>query len=337
MSEKVLLTGGAGYIGAHTYVALHGAGFIPVIVDNFDNADRDTPARLAQVVGARVACVEADLRDAAAMETLFAEHGFGSVIHFAAKKAVGESVANPQAYFDNNTGGLLGLLKAMENHDVRRIVFSSSATVYGDSKVQPIPEDAPLSATNPYGYTKLMGEQILGQMAVAHPDWAIGILRYFNPAGVHGSGLLYQSPRTKDTPPENLMPRLLEVATGARDKLMVFGSDYDTPDGTGVRDYIHISDLARGHVLSLQKLIETGAGHTVNLGTGRGYSVLEMIAEFARAAGRDVPYALADRRPGDVATCYADVTQARAVLGFEAELGLPEMCRDSCREIADLV
>jgi UDP-glucose 4-epimerase len=221
----------------------------------------------------------------------------------------------------------------MERHGVGRLVFSSSATVYGDSAVQPIPEEAPLSATNPYGLTKLMGEQMLGHMALAHPDWAIGILRYFNPAGVHRSGLLYQAPRSRDVPPENLMPRLLQVATGRLERLMVFGDDYDTPDGTGVRDYIHVQDLARGHVLSLLALLADGVGHTVNLGTGRGYSVLEMIAEFQRACGRPVPYQIAPRRAGDVAECYADPTRARTLLGFEAELGLAEMCRDSCLEL----
>lgn len=334
MSATILLTGGAGYIGAHTCVTLAEAGHRPVILDNFDNADRDTPERIARILGRPVPVIEADLRDAAALDRAFSEYRFDAVIHFAAKKAVGESVAEPRLYFDNNTGGLLALLKAMETHGVGRIVFSSSATVYGDCPVQPIPEDAPLVATNPYGLTKLMGEQILGHMGVAHPDWAIGILRYFNPAGVHPSGLLAQSPRSKQTPPENLMPRLLEVATGKREKLMVYGGDYDTPDGTGVRDYIHIDDLCRGHLLSLEKLLETGQGHTVNLGTGRGYSVLEMIAAFARASGREIPHEITDRRPGDVGTCYADVSRARALLGFEARLGLDEMCRDSCLELA---
>jgi UDP-glucose 4-epimerase len=332
MAQKILLTGGAGYIGAHTFVALHAAGYHLVILDNFSNADADTPARLAQLTGGKVDCHDCDLLDTAALDGVFAQHDFAAVVHFAAKKAVGESVAKPQMYFNNNTGGLINLLGAMETHGVGRIVFSSSATVYGDAKQQPIKETASLGATNPYGLTKLMGEQMLGQMLVAHPDWAIGILRYFNPAGVHPSGLLYQSPKSGDQPPENLMPRLLEVAVGKRDHLMVFGTDYDTPDGTGVRDYIHITDLCRGHVLSLDALIKTGQSHTVNLGTGQGYSVLDMIGEFAKACGRDVPYEMAPRRPGDVGTCYADVSLARDVLGFEAELGLAEMCRDSWRE-----
>ncbi|WP_069301074.1 UDP-glucose 4-epimerase GalE [Neptunicoccus sediminis] len=332
MTQKILLTGGAGYIGAHTFVALHEAGYHPVILDNFANADQDTPARLAQLTGRKVDCHDCDLMDKAALDAVFEKHDFEAVIHFAALKAVGESVAKPQMYFDNNTGGLINLMGSMEKHDVKRIVFSSSATVYGDAEEQPIPETAPLGATNPYGLTKLMGEMMLGQMQVAHPDWTIGILRYFNPAGVHPSGLLYQSPKSGNNPPENLMPRLLEVAVGTRPHLMVFGNDYDTPDGTGVRDYIHITDLCRGHVLSLDALIRTNESHTVNLGTGTGYSVLDMIREFAKACGREVPYEMADRRPGDVGTCYADVTLAREVLEFEAELGLAEMCIDSWRE-----
>jgi len=329
MTQKILLTGGAGYIGAHTYVALSKAGFTPVILDNFTNADRDTPARLAQLTGKGCLCHDCDLLDQPALDAVFKEHNFAAVVHFAAYKAVGDSVARPQAYFQNNMGGLINLLGAMENNAVTRIVFSSSATVYGDCPIQPIPETAPLSATNPYGLSKLVGEQMLGQMQVAHPDWAISILRYFNPVGLHKSGLLRLSPEITTQPPENLMPRLIEVAQGSRKQLSVFGNDYDTTDGTGERDYIHVEDLARGHVLALQRLIETDDSHTVNLGTGQGYSVLEMIAAFARACGRDIPYVLTDRRAGDVARCFADVTHAKAVLGFETEFGLDEMCADS--------
>ncbi|MBV1863455.1 MAG: UDP-glucose 4-epimerase GalE [Rhodobacteraceae bacterium] len=329
MTQKILLTGGAGYIGAHTYVALSKAGFEPVILDNFSNADRDTPARLAQLTGKACLCHDCDLLDSDGLDAVFAAHDFAATVHFAAYKAVGDSVARPQAYFNNNMGGLINLLGAMERHDLGRIVFSSSATVYGDCDQQPIPETAPLSATNPYGLSKLVGEQMLGQMQVAHPDWAISILRYFNPVGLHKSGLLRLSPEETTQPPENLMPRLIEVAKGTRKQLSVFGDDYDTPDGTGLRDYIHVEDLARGHVLALQALITTDESHTVNLGTGQGYSVLEMIAAFAAACGRDIPYTIAPRRAGDVARCYADVSHAKAVLGFETEFGLNEMCADS--------
>ncbi len=329
MTDKILLTGGAGYIGAHTYVALAKAGFTPVILDNFSNADHDTPARLAQLTGKACLCHECDLLDQKALDDVFKAHDFAAVVHFAAYKAVGDSVARPQAYFNNNMGGLINLLGAMENHGVTRIVFSSSATVYGDSPVQPIPETAPLSATNPYGLSKLVGEQMLGQMQVAHPEWAISILRYFNPVGLHKSGLLRLSPENTTQPPENLMPRLLEVAHGTRKQLSVFGNDYDTPDGTGMRDYIHVEDLARGHVLALEALINTDQSHTVNLGTGRGYSVLEMIEAFAKACGRPIPYEMVPRRAGDVARCYADVTHAKEVLGFETKYGLAEMCADS--------
>lgn len=326
MGETVLLTGGAGYIGAHTFVALRAAGYDPVILDNFSNADRDVTARLSQVTGGPVPCEEADILDRAALDRVFETHRPAAVVHFAAKKAVGQSVREPFLYFENNSGGLLSVVGAMRDHGVKTIVFSSSATVYGTPEALPIPETAPLSFTNPYGFTKLMGEQMLTQIAAAEPGWAVGILRYFNPAGAHGSGLLRQAPKNTDQPPENLMPRLLEVAHGTRPHLQVFGDDWDTPDGTGVRDYIHIEDLCRGHVLSLGKMLETGQGHTVNLGTGEGYSVLQMIAAFAEASGLDIPYRIAPRRPGDIGACWADVRRAQELLGFEARFGLAEMC-----------
>ncbi|MEM7438839.1 MAG: UDP-glucose 4-epimerase GalE [Pseudomonadota bacterium] len=329
MSSRVLLTGGAGYIGAHTYVALLDAGFLPVILDNFHNADRDTPDRLARITGQAVRVVEADLLDKSALATAFDNYQFDAVVHFAAKKAVGQSVREPLDYIENNCVGLVNLLKAMEVSGTGVMVFSSSATVYGAPEVLPIPETAPLSFANPYGFTKLMGEQILDQIARVHPDWAIGVLRYFNPAGAHDSGLLRQSPRNWSHPPENLMPRLLDAAHGRIEHLSVYGDDYDTPDGTGVRDYIHITDLARGHVLSLQSLLSGQGGHVANLGTGQGYSVLDMIKTYESVTNQKVPYKIEPRRTGDIAICYADVSRARGILGFEAEHGLADMCRSS--------
>lgn len=328
MKPYVLLTGGAGYIGAHTYVALHEAGYQPVILDNFSNADHDTTARLAQLTGGHVACIEGDLTQKSDLDAAFKRYDFAAVIHFAAYKAVGQSMLYPLSYLENNLVGLINLLGAMRDHGTGVIVFSSSATVYGTPETLPIPETAALSYTNTYGYTKLAGEQILAQTASVEPDWAVGILRYFNPAGAHPSGMLRQSPRETTQRPENLMPRLLEVAHGTREKLMVFGDDWDTPDGTGVRDYIHIQDLARGHVLSLDKLLETRQSHTVNLGTGTGYSVLDMIKTFEAACGRPIPYEIAMRRAGDIGSCYADVRLAKELLGFEAAFGLEDMCKD---------
>ncbi|MEL6960939.1 MAG: UDP-glucose 4-epimerase GalE, partial [Pseudomonadota bacterium] len=276
---KVLLTGGAGYIGSHTYLALVDAGFEVVIFDNFSNAKQDVPARLQDISGGLVQVFEGDVRSPDDLAAVFAGHQFDGVVHFAALKAVGESVSKPIDYMQTNVGGLLNLLAAMEREEVRRIVFSSSATVYGDTNIQPIPEDHPRTHTSPYAYTKIAGEQILEQLP---DDWAVGILRYFNPVGAHRSALIGEDP---EDIPNNLVPYIAKVATGELERLSVFGDDYDTPDGTGVRDYIHVEDLAHGHVLSLKALIESDEGHTVNLGTGGGSSVLDVVRAYSQACG----------------------------------------------------
>ncbi|PVA07795.1 UDP-glucose 4-epimerase GalE [Thalassorhabdomicrobium marinisediminis] len=320
---KILLTGGAGYIGSHTYLALLEAGFEVVVFDNFSNAKPDVPDRLQQIAGQAVHLVRGDVLDRAALDAVFADHQIDGVVHFAAKKAVGESVAQPIDYMHTNIGGLLTLLAAMEEAGVRRLVFSSSATVYGDTEVQPIPEDHPRTYTSPYAYTKIAGEQILEQLPA---PWAIGILRYFNPVGAHRSALIGEDPADI---PNNLVPYIAKVATGELSELGVFGDDYNTPDGTGVRDYIHVEDLARGHVLSLQALLDSGKGHTVNLGTGEGSSVLEVVAAYSDACGRALPYRIQPRRDGDVAVLTARPEKARELLGFEATRSLSDMCRSS--------
>ena len=326
MSQRVLLTGGAGYIGSHTYVALIDAGYEVLILDNFGNASRQVPSRLKAVTGADVQVIEADVLDRAALDRIFAEHAIDAVIHFAAYKSVGESVRNPLAYMQNNVGGLVTLMQAMDAADIRRLVFSSSATVYGEAEQLPTPETAPLGYGNPYGHSKLICEQIIEETVAADPRWAVGVLRYFNPVGAHPSGLIGEDPSGV---PDNLMPYVAKVAAGDLPMLSVFGDDYPTPDGTGVRDYIHVSDLAQGHVLSLKALERDGTGHVVNLGTGRGYSVLELIAAYARASNQHIPYKIAPRRPGDAASSYADPSLARTVLGFEAKYDLHDMCRTS--------
>ncbi|MGB1234108.1 MAG: UDP-glucose 4-epimerase GalE [Planktomarina sp.] len=326
MAQKILLTGGAGYIGSHTYCALAAAGFDVVMVDNFTNAQKSVLARLGQITGVNdVICYEGSVLDRPLLDRIFTEHDIDAVVHFAALKAVGESTEKPIDYFETNVSGLLNLLQAMQAADVMRLVFSSSATVYGEPNIVPTPESAPRQYQNPYGFTKIMGEQILEQAAAAHP-WAFGILRYFNPVGAHPSGLIGEDPSDI---PNNLMPFIAKVATGELKELGVFGDDYDTRDGTGERDYIHVMDLARGHVLSLQKLLETNEGHLVNLGTGRAYSVLDMNAAYSKAVGRDLPYAIAPRRAGDVPIYQADVTHARDILGFQTEFGLDAMCASS--------
>ena len=326
MAKRVLLTGGAGYIGSHTYVALVEAGFDVVILDNFANASREVPARLGGITGKPVRVVEADVRDKARLEELFNETQFDAVVHFAALKSVGDSCRDPLSYFDCNIGGLVSLLQAMEVAGPRHMVFSSSASVYGAARQLPLMETSELNAINPYGHTKLVGEQILQQASTADTAWKFGVLRYFNPVGAHPSGLIGEDPNGV---PANLMPYIADVARGKRAEVQVFGNDYETPDGTGVRDYIHVCDLARGHVLSLEALFRGTLGHTVNLGTGRGYSVLEMIRAYAEASGQDIPHRFAPRRDGDPAASYADVTAAREILGFEAKLGLDDMCASS--------
>lgn len=326
MPKRILLTGGAGYIGSHTYVALIEAGYQVVIFDNFCNARRNVPDRLAQITGQPVVCIEGDVRSSETLSQVFADHSIDAVVHFAALKAVGESVDKPLDYFDVNMGGLTTLLKTMEAAGCRKLVFSSSATVYGIPDETPTPETAEFRAMSPYGQTKILGEQMLGWLSQSNPEWAVGILRYFNPAGAHGSALIGEDPR--DTP-NNLMPYIARVATGDLAQVSVFGNDYETPDGTGVRDYIHVDDLARGHVLSLDRLFDSGTGHLVNLGTGRGYSVLEVIAAYKRASNRDLPFVIADRRPGDVPIYVAKADKAAEVLGFATQKSLDEMCASS--------
>lgn len=324
----ILLTGGAGYIGSHTWVELVAAGFKPVILDNYYNAKPEVLKRLETITGQAVEFVEADIRDRAALDAVFAKWQFSAVVHFAGLKAVGESVAKPLMYYDNNVAGTLTLLEAMQAAGVKKLVFSSSATVYGDPHTVPIREDFPLSATNPYGRSKLMIEDMLRDLYKADNGWDIALLRYFNPVGAHESGLIGEDPQGI---PNNLMPFVAQVAVGKREQLSVFGNDYPTPDGTGVRDYIHVVDLARGHVKALQKLAGKTGLLTVNLGTGQGYSVLEMVAAFSQASGRPVPYQIVVRRPGDIAACYADPAYALEVLGWRAEKTLADMCADGWR------
>ena len=324
----VLLTGATGYIGSHTWLALHKAGYRVLGVDNFANSSPQVLDRLAGLLGEAPAFEEADVNDTAAMERIIAAHGAQAVVHFAAHKAVGESAEQPLEYFRNNLGGLISVGQAMAAQDVFSLVFSSSATVYGQPETLPIREDSALSATNPYGLTKLMGEQVLRELERCDSRWKIAYLRYFNPVGAHPSGLIGEDPRGI---PNNLMPYVAQVAVGKRPFLQVYGNDYDTPDGTGVRDYIHVVDLAAGHVAAVRHLLERKQSLTVNLGTGQGYSVLEVIRAFERASGRAVPFKSVARRPGDVASCYADPTLARELLGWQAELGLDAMCADSWR------
>ena len=328
---SILLTGGAGYIGSHTFVALHEAGFSPVILDDFSNSHPAVLDRLERITKVRPVLEKGDVRDLAFVETVLRRHRPAGVVHFAGSKAVGESVAQPLKYFDNNIGGAISLLRAMETlrGELRpTLVFSSSATVYGDPATVPITEDFPRSHTNPYGHTKLVIEDMLLALQRAQPEWRIAILRYFNPVGAHPSGLIGEDPAGI---PNNLMPFVTQVAVGLRAHLNVFGGDYPTPDGTGVRDYIHVDDLAAGHVAALQALFARQESFTVNLGTGRGYSVLQVVRAFEQASGRKIPYEIVARRPGDVAQCYADPSLARRLLGWEARKGIEEMCVDSWR------
>ena len=324
----ILLTGAAGYIASHTWLALLDAGYDVVGIDDFSNSSPEVLNRLARLAGERPDFRRANVCDAAALDRVFAQRPIDAVVHFAAFKAVGASAAQPLAYYANNVGGLLALCQAMQSHDCRRFVFSSSATVYGQAETLPLSDAAPLAATSPYGQTKLVGEQILRDLGAADAGWRTACLRYFNPVGAHASGLIGEDPRGA---PNNLMPYVAQVAAGRRPKLQVFGADYDTPDGTGVRDYLHVVDLADGHVAALRHLLEGGASLTVNLGTGRGYSVLELVRAYEQASGRGVPYEVVARRPGDVASCYADPTLARLTLGWQARQGLARMCEDSWR------
>ena len=324
----ILVTGGAGFIGSHTAVELLGSGYDVVIVDNLVNSKREAVRRIEEISGRSVAFYEADACDAAAMGEVFDKHPIDASIHFAALKAVGESVAKPIDYYRNNIDSLLTVLDTMRARNVKRFVFSSSATVYGVPERSPIDESFPLSATNPYGQSKLIAEQILRDVERADAEWRIATLRYFNPVGAHESGRIGEDPAGI---PNNLMPYVAQVAVGKLDKLRVFGSDYDTPDGTGVRDYIHVVDLARGHIAALDALKTRDASLTVNLGTGRGYSVLEVVKAFEAASGRNVPYELVARRPGDVAQCFASTQAAKEILGWRAEHGIERMCADHWR------
>lgn len=326
---KVLVTGGAGYIGSHTCVEMIEAGMEPVVVDNLSNSKEEALRRVERITGRALTFYRADIRDKAALRDILARHPVQAVVHFAGLKAVGESVAQPLRYYDNNVAGTVTLCEAMLEAGVKRIVFSSSATVYGDPHAVPIREDFPVGATtNPYGRSKFMIEEILRDLHVSDPEWRIALLRYFNPVGAHESGLIGEDPNDI---PNNLMPYIAQVAVGRRPYLNVFGNDYPTPDGTGVRDYIHVVDLARGHVAALRYLDAHDGVVTVNLGTGRGYSVLDMVKAFSAASGREVPYRIAARRPGDVACCYADPTLAEQLFGWRAELGVEAMCADTWR------
>ena len=328
MTATILLTGATGYIGSHTWLALQAAGFSVVGIDDFSNSSPEVLNRLQRLSGKAPVFERVNVCDGGALARVFDAHRVDAVVHFAAFKAVGESTKNPLAYYANNIGGLVTLAQTMQTHGCRILVFSSSATVYGTPERLPIREDAALSAVNPYGATKLMGENILHDVERSDPSWSVAYLRYFNPVGAHESGLIGEDPKGL---PNNLMPYVARVAGGRLEKLKIFGNDYDTPDGTGVRDYIHVVDLAEGHAAALRYLFERGRSLTVNLGTGRGYSVLELIRSYESASGRKVPYEFAARRPGDVAACYADASLAQRTLGWKAVRDLSEMCADSWR------
>jgi len=328
MSGTILVTGGAGYIGSHCCVELIDAGYEVVVLDNLSNSSRESLRRVEEITGKSLAFEEVDLLDEAGTRRVVGGHDFEAVIHFAGLKAVGESVSIPLRYYHNNLTGTLNLLESMSECGLKRLVFSSSATVYGDPASLPIREDFPTSATNPYGRTKLMIEEIMRDLALSDPAWKVVLLRYFNPVGAHASGRIGEDPRGI---PNNLMPYVMQVAVGRREKLGVFGDDYDTKDGTGVRDYIHVVDLVLGHLAALRKLDDVDGCVAVNLGTGSGYSVLEMVAAAERASGKAIPYEVQARRPGDIASCYADPSLAAEMLGWRAERGLDEMVADAWR------
>ncbi len=330
----ILVTGGMGYIGSHTCVELLNAGYEVVILDNLYNSNAEVLSRIEQITGKQPAFVKADLLDYDATNRVFEDYSIDSVIHFAGYKAVGESVEKPIEYYHNNLTGTLHLCDCMRKHGVKKMVFSSSATVYGDPAFVPITEACPTGGvTNPYGQTKFMIEQILQDLYVSDPTWEIILLRYFNPIGAHASGLMGEDPKGI---PNNLLPFVAQVAIGKRERVSVFGDDYDTPDGTGVRDYIHVVDLAKGHVKAIEKFVAMDADGKIgvkiyNLGTGQGYSVLDIIRAFSQACGREIPYVVTDRRAGDIATCYADPTKAYEELAWKAELSIDRMCEDSWR------
>ncbi len=322
MDKNILVTGGAGYIGTHTEVELLNRGYNVIAFDNMVNSCEESIKRVEKITGKKIRFYNADMRDAAAMEKIFSENKIDSVIHFAGLKAVGESVRKPLEYYDNNIYGTLVLLETMKKFGVKKIVFSSSATVYGTPERLPLDEDCALSTTNPYGSTKLMLENIMKDLYTADNSWDIILLRYFNPVGAHESGLIGEDPKGI---PNNLTPYIAQVASGKLKEINVFGNDYDTPDGTGVRDYIHVVDLALGHVKAIEKINEAGV-HIYNLGTGNGYSVLEVIKAFEKACGKKLPYKICPRRPGDIAACYAKVDKAKRELDWVAERGIDEMC-----------
>ena len=326
MTQTILVTGGAGYIGTHTVIQLLEAGYEVIVLDNLSNSSREALNRVEAIAGKDVTFYLGDILDRALLEQIFLTHTIDAVIHFAGLKAVGESVREPLRYYENNVVGTTVLLEVMQAFDVKRIVFSSSATVYGMPERTPIDESFPLSATNPYGRSKLMIEDILRDVAVADSEWSIALLRYFNPIGAHPSGQIGEDPFDV---PNNLMPYITQVAVGKLNKLSVFGDDYDTPDGTGVRDYIHVVDLASGHLQALDYVMDKTGVEAFNLGTGMGYSVLDLVRAFEQESGKSVPYNVTDRRPGDIATCFADPTKSKQMLGFEAKHDIRDMCRDA--------
>lgn len=325
---NVLVTGGVGYIGSHTIVELLHEDYDVIVVDNFSNSKPEALKKIKEITNKDFKFYQVDLLNKEALEEVFKANNIGAVIHFAGLKAVGESVSIPLTYYHNNIAGTLILCELMEKYNVKNIVFSSSATVYGMNNISPLTEDLVLSATNPYGSTKLMIEQILRDVNVSDPIWSIALLRYFNPIGAHESGRIGEDPNGI---PNNLMPYITQVAVRKRDKLSVFGNDYDTHDGTGVRDYIHVVELARGHLKALEQVMRTTGVEAYNLGTGIGYSVLDVVNSFEKATGQKIPYTITDRRPGDIATCYADPTKAFKELGWKAEKTLEDMCRDAWR------
>jgi UDP-glucose 4-epimerase len=328
MSKTILVTGGAGFIGSHTCLELLNAGFDVVVVDNLDNSCEESLRRVQELAGRELVFHAVDICDRDRLAAVFAAQAFDAVVHFAGLKAVGESVEIPLRYYGNNITGTVVLLELMREHGCRDIIFSSSATVYGDPARVPITEDFPLSATNPYGRTKLFIEEILRDLCAADESFRAVLLRYFNPIGAHSSGRIGEDPQGI---PNNLMPYVMQVAAGRLGRLQVFGDDYDTPDGTGVRDYIHVVDLALGHVAALERLADLPGCTPINLGTGRGYSVLEMVAASRAASGREIPHEVTARRPGDIATCWADPALAQRVLGWRARRGIEEMCADHWR------